>query len=162
MSIYFANQQYSKLYASGFEVSQSFFNAQEFPIKSLKLVHTFSIVSGGRGNTRGYNAVANWGRLATGSMAAYSTPGGKNVTVIHARRLNQELIFALGGSGYTSIDFPRRVIATRGTNVAIFVPHMPEQIRNIDSGVRKDYDIETGDATNVFVSNRETQIQLFY
>ena len=113
--IHFGGNEYSKVYIGGQEISKAQIAGNEFFAKAPSgPTHTFSITVGGRGSTRGYNAIAGWGSLATGSTATY-TANGKSLTVIHARRLNNDFVFGLSGAAAVAADFPSRIVATKTT-----------------------------------------------
>ena len=128
--------------------------------------HSFSITVGGRGTTRGYNRPGNFGAIVAGSTADYQTPGGKDVSVIHARRLGaDELVFALSGAAQDAADFPGRIVATKTTGdeaVVECVPKNPEDMRAVQGGVRRDYGVDSGLLTDVFAANQTVRIDLFY
>ena len=169
MAIYFAGNEYDFAYHAGEDVSKALAAGQEYYSDVMEPptpAHSFSIRAGGRGNTRGYNQPGNFGSIAAGSSASYDTPGGKSVTVIHARRLRgDELVFALSGAAQLAADFPSRIVATKTTGATATVtcvPHDPDQISAVSGGVRRDYDVESGSLTDVFASNQTVRIDLYY
>ena len=129
-------------------------------------LHTFSIRVGGRGSTRGYNAPGNFGSIEAESSANYRTLGGKDVSVIHARRLgNEELVFGLRGAAAVAADFPREIVATKttgGESVVACVPKVPDDIAAVAGGVRRDYRVSAGSLTDVFIQNQTVRVELFY
>ena len=124
--------------------------------------HTFSILAGGSGSV-GYNAPGGFGSIATGSTATYDTPGGKSVTVVHARNVSNEVNFALQGAAQVAADFPTRIVATRGTN-SVTLTVQAGSLRPISNGrfIRQDYDPMTGTISSVFVTGQTIRFDLYY
>ena len=167
MGIYFGGQQYDRAHVGGMEVSKAFAGGAETfskPAPAAAPTHTYSIVAGGSGASIGYNGVAGIGSIAAGSTAAYDTPGGKSVTVIHTRNVRSELNFALSGAANEAGDFPTRIVATKTTGGEVSRTLTPQagSRRPVTGGIRQDYDPQNGAITDVFVSGQTIQIQLFY
>ena len=125
--------------------------------------HTFSIVASAGGSV-GYNGIGGGGSIASGSSAAYTTPGGKNVTVIHCRSVRSELNFALRGAAMDAADFPTRIVATKTTGGEVERTFTPQagSLRPVTSGFRQDYDPTSGAVGDVFVANQTIRVELFY
>lgn len=122
--------------------------------------HTFSILAG----SGGYNAPSGFGSIAGGTSASYRTPGGKNVTVIHCRRVGSELNFALSGAAQQAADFPVRIVATKTTGGTVERTFEPQagSLRPVTGGFRQDYDPTSGAVGDVFVDGQTIRVDLYY
>ena len=140
MSIYLGGQEYDGIYVAGAEVDKIQARGIEYhdaspapPIARPR--HTFSILCGSSGTTVGLNIT--FGRIAAGS-ANYTTPAGRSVTVRMCRRLNNVLVFAIGGGGLDAshvADFPSRIISKLRTDPSVIVEvSRPASLRSVGGG----------------------------
>ena len=132
-------------------------------------LHTFLMTvgqsGGAAGASRGYNQPAGFGAIQAGSTATYTTPlpGHKSVTVIHCRRVNGNINFALSGAANAAADFPTRIVATKTTGGQVVRSFTPTGgRRSVSGGIRQDYAPEAGSPTDVFINNQTVKVDLFY
>lgn len=150
MPIYFNGQLVSKMYAGGQE-----FSGLNFVILPT---HTFEITTG----NNGYNSALGRGTIDVGT---FNTPKAKRATVIHCRRVSNELNFALGGVANEDADFPARIVATKLTGGVVtrtFTKQGGASRRAINGGVRQDYDPSSGSVSDVFVNGQTVRVELYY
>ena len=167
MGIYLDGQEYDGMHVAGQEIAKAQAGGAEYHSAAATPTHTFTITvgqsGGSAGASRGYNAPAGFGSIQTGSSAQYDTPGGKSVTVIHCRRVNGNLNFALSGAADVAADFPTRIVATKTTGGEVQRSFTPTgNRRSVAGGVRQDYAPESGSPTDVFINNQTVRIDLYY
>ena len=168
MALYFGGTQYLRAYLAGQEISKALVAGNEAfakPSTPAAPAHEFRIRCGGNNNTVGFNR-GNWGRfLSAAETETFDTPGGITVTINMARRLrNSAFIFVISGTGLTTdslAEFPARITANR-TGQTELVCTRPSRLSSISAGIRGDYDVSSGNLSNMFQLNQDVDIDLYY
>ena len=129
-------------------------------------LHTYTVTSGVSGTITGY-----WdGNAGSIADANYNTPNGSSArirqTMVSDAAIGvNELRFLLNQTGLGTGDvdqFPRRIVTTRGSLSATWLPSDPEQIAAFGQGIGRDYTMVSGGDSGVFANGQETQVTLYY
>ena len=164
MAIYLAGIEYDEIHVAGMEVSKLQVGGQEYHSAAPSPTHTLEFSIG----NNGYNSPLGRGSISSGFSFSYRTPGGKDVTIIHFRRVSNEVNFALSGAtanaGKDPAEFPSRIVVRKLTGGEVEREFTPQagSLRDISGGVRQDYDSTSGSASDVFVNGQTVRAQLYY